>query len=215
MPKHLDSRTRHNLVLLALSVIFIFVIGLFTQLADMSEVYFTFMSLIIVVSVFTIRRKGAAWLYLPIALVILTWIAELLKLSALSTISGVLAMAFFFIVVVMLVIRVASSREVGLREFLESINVYLLLGIAASILFFIVYRLDPDAYNYPGESPSGRFDFIYYSFVTMTTLGYGDITPISPVARMLSIFFSVAGQLYLTMIIALLVGKYLSQRNDE
>ena len=60
----------------------------------------------------------------------------------------------------------------------------------------------------------GQEDFIYYAFVTMTTLGYGDITPVGSMARSLSIFFSVTGQLYLTMIIAILVGKYLSQKID-
>ena len=59
------------------------------------------------------------------------------------------------------------------------------------------------------ELLTSRADFIYYSFVTMTTLGYGDITPLKSLARSLSIFFSVAGQLYLAFIIATLVGKYL------
>jgi hypothetical protein len=45
----------------------------------------------------------------------------------------------------------------------------------------------------------------------MTTMGYGDIVPVEPTARTLTIFFSVAGQLYLAMIVALLIGKYLSQ----
>jgi hypothetical protein len=129
----------------------------------------------------------------------------------LSAISGYLSTLFFIFVIVRLVINVASSKKVRLLEFLESINVYLLLGIAGSLLFGVVYSYNHEAYNSPGELLVKNSDFIYYSFVTMTTLGYGDITPNDSVARSLSIFFSVAGQLYLTMIIAMLVGKYLSQ----
>ena len=212
MATRLDSRSKYNIILFGLSFCYIFVIGWFTQGRDLIEVYFAFLSLIILFSVFTIRSTGAVWFYVPIALVILTWFGELLHFDMLSWISGYLAILFFLFVIVLLVIRVARSHQVGLREFLESINVYLLLGIAGSILFNQVAQRDPGAFNYPADSVPGRLDFIYYSFVTMTTLGYGDITPAEPGARVLSMFFSVTGQLYLTMIIALLVGKYLSQK---
>ena len=100
-------------------------------------------------------------------------------------------------------------------EFLESVNVYLLLGIAASILFAAVNESNQDAYNHTGETFKSQADFIYFSFVTMSTLGYGDITPRDSLARSLAIFFSVTGQLYLTMIIAMLVGKFLGQKSSD
>jgi len=56
---------------------------------------------------------------------------------------------------------------------------------------------------------------VYLSFETITTLGYGDITPNSPFAKNVAIFLSFAGQLYLTMIIALLMGKYLKGAQSE
>ena len=150
-------------------------------------------------------------MYLPLNMIILTWVSEFLELDLLSQITGILSVLFFFYIIVYLVIRVASSKTVGGLEFLESINVYLLLGIAASLVFSMVYFGNHDAYNPPGEILGTHTDFIYYSFVTMTTLGYGDITPTDSLSRSISIFFSVAGQLYLTMIIAMLVGKYLGQ----
>ena len=86
----------------------------------------------------------------------------------------------------------------------------MLLGIAASILFGFLYRIKPEAFSASTGNFSSQADFIYFSFVTITTLGYGDILPVSHLARSLAIMFSVTGQLYLTMIIAMLVGKYLS-----
>jgi hypothetical protein len=53
--------------------------------------------------------------------------------------------------------------------------------------------------------------FIYYSFVTMSTLGYGDITPISNPARSLSLLEAVVGQLYIAILIAKLVGMHIAQ----
>jgi len=118
-------------------------------------------------------------------------------------------------IIVMLIIRVAKSKRVGILEFLEAVNIYLLLGIAASILFGALYRMKPEAFSIPAGEFSSQADFIYFSFVTMTTLGYGDILPASPLARSFTILFSVVGQLYLTMIIAMLVGKYLSANHSK
>ena len=154
-------------------------------------------------------------MYLPLVMILLTWVTEFLDMPYLSTITGIASVIFFFYIIVYLVIRVASSKQVGALEFLESINVYLLLGIAASLLFNLVYSANHEAYNPPGNVLKSHADFIYYSFVTMTTLGYGDITPVDSLSRSLSTFFSVAGQLYLTMIIAMLVGKYLGQKTTD
>jgi hypothetical protein len=209
------ARSKHNLILLGLNISYIFIIGLFTDSINTSFIYYTFISAIILVSILTISDESGRAFIVPILLVILTWVSEFLKMPLLSTITGWLSTLFFLVVIVMLVRRVANSKRVGGLEFVESINVYLLLGIAASILFAAVYSFDHGAYNPPGEIMNSQDDFIYYAFVTMTTLGYGDITPLDPAARSLSIFFSVAGQLYLTMIIALLVGKYASQKMEE
>ena len=113
-----------------------------------------------------------------------------------------------------MVVRIASSKKVGVLEFVEAINIYLLLGIVGSILFRIVYTNDANSFNYPGTLRETA-DFLYFSFVTISTLGYGDITPYDSFAKSLAIFLSVSGQLYLTMIIAMLVGKYLSVPGDE
>ncbi|MCF6342753.1 MAG: ion channel [Bacteroidales bacterium] len=193
MGRHIEPRARHNLVLFILNVVYIFVIGIFEGLGDLHFVYFTCISLIFFVSILTIKDTSKRYFYLPTAVVILTWVTEFLDMPYLSRITGIVSTIFFLYVIVLLIIRVANSKSVGTLEFLESINVYLLLGIAAAILFGAIYSFDHSAYNPPGEILKSHSDFIYYAFVTMTTLGYGDITPNDSVARSLSIFFSVAG----------------------
>ena len=214
--KRLKKRSRHNLVLFILCIIYVFIIGLFDNFIEhISYAYFAVLTFIFYFSILSIKDTKDKFLYLPLVMIILTWISEFLDFPYLAEFTGIASIIFFFYIIVFLVVRVASSKEVGALEFLESINVYLLLGIAASLVFSLVYSANHDAYNPPGEILKTHTDFIYYSFVTMTTLGYGDITPIDSLARSLSIFFSVAGQLYLTMIVAILVGKYLGQRTTD
>ena len=206
-----NRRKRYNLILFSLSLTYIFGLGLFDRIVDMHFAYYTFISAIYIVSIFTIRDSGLKFFYIPTLLVVLTWISEFIHLPLLSEISGLISTFFFLVVIVLLIKRVARSKTVGQLEFLESINVYLLLGIAGSILFSATYSYDPEAFRHSGEVLSNHTDFIYFSFVTMTTLGYGDIVPVDSLARSLVIFFSVTGQLYLTMIIAMLVGKFIGQ----
>ncbi len=211
----LNKRGWHNIILLLLNITYIFIIGLFKDSINLHFIYYTFISLIYLVSVLVIRDKSNLYFYFPAIMIILTWVADLFNLSLLANITGVISNVFFIFIIVLLIIRVARSKQVGMLEFLESINVYLLLGIAASILFGALYGLKPDAFSASTGSFSSQADFIYFSFVTMTTLGYGDILPVSPLARSFAILFSVTGQLYLTMIVALLVGKYLSEVHEK
>ncbi len=215
MIKSLKTRAKYNLVLFILCFIYVFVLGLFDDFNNMGIIYSVVITLIFVFSILSISSTRARFFYLPLIVIALTWLAEYLSMDLLSQITGFISVFFFLYIIVYLVIRVGSSKEVGALEFLESINVYLLLGIAGALLFTAVYSFNHDAYNPPGEILQNRSDFIYYSFVTMTTLGYGDITPADSLSRSLSIFFSVAGQLYLTMIIAMLVGKYLGQKTTN
>jgi len=210
-----SRRGKRNIVLFVFSFIYIFVIGLFVSVKDMHYVYYSFISLIYFTSLLTVRTSVNKFFYLPAFLIISTWITEIFSIPYFTQVSGVLSTLFFLFIVVLLIIRVASSKSVGMLEFLESVNVYFLLGIAGSILFAAIYEADNSAYNHAGEAFKSQADFIYFSFVTMSTLGYGDITPQNSLARSLAIFFSVTGQLYLTMIIAMLVGKFIGQNTGK
>ena len=79
-----------------------------------------------------------------------------------------------------------------------------------TILIASVHRHFPEAYNFDIHKNFSISDYNYYSFVTLSTLGYGDISPQIPISKSLAILETIVGQLYLTIIIALLVGKLLS-----
>ncbi len=109
-------------------------------------------------------------------------------------------------------LRFALGARVGDRAHLYAgLSAYLLAGIFFGVFYWVLERTWSGSFGVPGEGAQGHFSLIaaiYYSFVTLATLGYGDIVPRSEAARGLAIMEAVAGQLYLAVMIARLVSLY-------
>ncbi len=104
---------------------------------------------------------------------------------------------------------VLTPGRVDTNRLMGGLCIYLLLGTMWSIFYAFVEFLEPNAFRYPAAGGHDIVsEFLYYSFVTLTTLGYGDISPVHPVARTLSYLEAVAGQLYIAVLIGALVGQY-------
>jgi voltage-gated potassium channel len=100
---------------------------------------------------------------------------------------------------------------VTLQVIVHSLSGYLLLGTVFAIGTIMISQWNVGAYNFnASESHDVPLfsDCMYYTFITFTTTGYGDLLPILPVARSFAIWIAACGQLYIAVIIALLVGKY-------
>jgi voltage-gated potassium channel len=124
--------------------------------------------------------------------------------------------AFFIFVIFYLIRFITRSATVDKNVLITSINVYLLSGIIGASLCVVCYRIYPDAYNIPAYmDPPVFVNFLYYSFITMSTVGYGDVTPRIPETQTLAYFISITGQLYVAIIIAFLIGKLLMQGNQK
>ncbi len=96
-----------------------------------------------------------------------------------------------------------------------AIAVYLLLGLIWMSAYALLYRVLPGAFHFaggPSSSPLLAHGLGYYSFVTLTTVGYGDITPVHPVARSLAMAEALVGQLYPAILIGRLVSMELASR---
>jgi len=121
---------------------------------------------------------------------------------------------FFVVVTIALVAHVSTAREVDGATLLAAINSYLLIGITLSILFMILDLFVPASFSQLNPDNADFSVFVYYGLVTLSTLGYGDITPDTAIARSLSTFTALLGQLYLVIIMAIIIGKYLKRRQD-
>ncbi len=115
----------------------------------------------------------------------------------------------FLIATGILINHIAISKNVTLGVVIQAISGYLLLGVIGVLLNTILLIFNNEAILF--SSVGNKFSsVIYYSFITLTTIGYGEILPQSVTARSLSIFIGVAGQIYLTVVIAMIIGKFLS-----
>ena len=105
-----------------------------------------------------------------------------------------------------------TTPEVTIDIVRGGISVYLLLGFVWSLLYGIVNTLDANAFSQPLLHQDSYLRAVHFSFTTLTTLGYGDIVPLSEVAQVLTNLEAIVGQMYSSIFIAILVGSYLAQR---
>ena len=149
--------------------------------------------------------------------IILTWLHYVFVSDLLKLVSFLSFFCFNMFITAFMIRHIARSKQVTLTIIINSINGYLLIGILGAVLLTMMemvqkffFHIDTGAINFAGDTAVGFHDYLYFSFVTLTTLGYGDITPVSAFAKSLTIVIAISGQLYLTILIAMLVGKYLS-----
>jgi hypothetical protein len=100
--------------------------------------------------------------------------------------------------------RIVRHKRVTVKTVYGAIAVYLQIGVAFSLLYFELFRVDPGAY--PAIATGSLGTFIYYSFVTLTTVGYGDITPATEAGRTLAMFEALIGQIFLVIVVARIVA---------
>lgn len=207
-----------NSALLLLVFFTIFVIPLF-PFSSHSLLFNLSYTFLYVMAVLSLEQHRKVLITLAVGAFVLQWVSGLLNIETLLLISKGLNFVFFAIMVLFLILQVAKTRQVTPKVILGAINGYLLLGLVFSIAVAVIMALRPDAYTFGREFSSDpavtyMSDYLYYGFVTFTTLGYGDIVPTLPFTKSLAILTSITGQIYLAVIIALLVGKFASSRES-
>ena len=100
------------------------------------------------------------------------------------------------------------------NRLMGAVSIYLLLGLIWAIVYVGILEVDSGAFNgdLTGSWLESIPEFVYFSFVSLTTLGYGDISPATPVSRFVVYLEAITGQLYLAIMIAGLVGIGISDR---
>ncbi|MEW6441187.1 MAG: ion channel [bacterium] len=211
---------RHELLLLA--TVLVLVLPAFSGRGVLSNLLFVIsMSFLLVQSVVSTRPRGSRRLGLRylIVLVLITlfWSKPAgLESEGLDVVRLLLVIGFFASVTVSLARAISRCAAVNVGVILTAINIYLLIGIIAGNLSFLFHELYSGAYAFPaGAAPPDFGSFIYYSFVTMSTVGYGDITPRIPETQTLAYVMAIVGQLYVAIVIAFLVGKRLGQSSGQ
>jgi voltage-gated potassium channel len=109
------------------------------------------------------------------------------------------------------------SGAIDLNKIIGAICTYLLLGLNWALSYlFINFAIPESFHGLTSTDLRTQFaELLYYSFVTITTLGYGDLTPVRPLARTLAYLEAIVGQFYVAVLVAWLVGMYLSEKNQH
>lgn len=121
----------------------------------------------------------------------------------------------FLLLTISLAIRqVMRSGTVNANSIIGAICIYLLLGVIWAFFYLFVSILIPGSFSVQisGSAYVQLHDFLYYSFVTLTTLGYGDITPVRETARALTTIEAILGQFYIATLVAGLVAAYITRK---
>lgn len=134
---------------------------------------------------------------------------------ALNVIPFLLTVCSLVLSSIALIAHVSLAKTVEKSTVLCAINSYLLMGLTSSILFLLLDLVIPSSFSQIVAGPGSLSNFVYFGFVTLSTLGYGDITPAEPLARSLAIFTALGGQLYLVIVIALIIGKFLNSQRQK
>jgi len=131
---------------------------------------------------------------------------------------AILAMIGFLVVAISYTLgQVVFGTEMSANRLVGAICVFLLLGIIWAFGYALLELAAPNSFKGfdPAHAPGADSTWLYFSFVTLTTLGYGDITPVTAVARTLSYLQAVAGQFYIAVLVAGLVSGYISSRQGS
>ena len=125
--------------------------------------------------------------------------------------------------VVVILYEVTQAQSFNYHLIISALAAYLLLALLWAILYSIIEIIEPGSFavnplllEADSIAPNEIFPtFLYFSLITLTTVGYGDITPVSPVARSVSSIEPVVGQLLLAVLVAWLVGMYISHNIEK
>jgi hypothetical protein len=116
--------------------------------------------------------------------------------------------AFFALTAAGLFWYLRSSISVAQAELYTAINIYLLLGLLWATLYLALDSFSPGSIKMAANATDRQTELLYFSLITLSTVGYGDIVPLSGMARILTALEGVTGVLYIATTVALLVGRF-------
>ena len=177
-------------------------------------------SSLLAIGVWSLRGAGRLFtvgMFIVIAGTLLNVLSVTREGHTLYIISQLALFSFLLLAAYNALRHVAVGSDINPNRIVGAICVYLLLGVMWSIAYSVLEVVHPGSFNGLTEfaSPVWNPDWIYFSFVTITTLGYGDILPLTQAARALAFAEAIAGQFYLAVLVAGLVSAYITMQGHK
>jgi hypothetical protein len=214
------QRSPHYGALLAVLVLLIVVSPLSTG-PESELVVEAFLDLVFVTGAYAAAaRKGNPWPFILLTAATLLWRWGALLFGQGPIQLGAIAITILWMgmIVGILVKSLFEQRDVDTNMIFAAVIVYLFAGVFFAFVFELLEVAQPGSFSgipdggHPREQGNA---LVYFSFVCLTTMGYGDIVPVSNLARPLSVLEGVFGALYLAVMIARLVGLHTQSEHDR
>ena len=166
--------------------------------------------------------SGHRWLFRIMGAVVLpvlaaNWVVDNLQSApVVEWLTSIVTQLFLLVVMGTVFWDVIKARKVTADVIFGSVAVYLLVGVVMAMVYQLINTIDPGtviaSVTADVTTRTAAFDqFLYFSFITLTSVGFGDLSPLGQYARSFAVFEGVVGQLYLAILVARLVGAHLAQ----
>ena len=216
-----DKEKRFTLLLIVLLALFL-VQPIFSGnqkiLTLLSDLVFSILIGTTTYALSTRRQYMIFALLLGLPAIILRWLYWIYLEQYLWVASYLLGISILLFCIFELFSFIMQVKKVSQHTVNTAICIYLLLGVAWGMAYIVLETLAPGSFTLAelvNEPQALIMEMQYYSIVTLTTLGYGDITPVTPWAKNLSALEAVIGQVYLTVLVARLVSLNTAQVNHN
>jgi hypothetical protein len=207
---YVESRRIH--ILLISILMLVFGPALMGPAPDLIDPFVKLGFILIVISCYLIIKRHKIVKYVSIITFLLLIIDTFLEHDILNYIAQI-GLTFLIFYAFILVLKEAMSLKGNTENMiLISITGYLIIGLVGGFAAASLASFYPEAYTHTSGMQLELFNFIYYSFVTMTTLGYGDIIPVSDNSQSLSLLLVISGQLFLSIIIGINIAKFMQRK---
>ena len=200
---------------LLVSIVLVFALRPFLKgLVSIDILTDIFFSIVLLSAIHAVSQKRSTFiiaLVLAVPAFLLDWSSYIMDVPSLADVSRILSALFTAYVLIFILSFILRQKEVTADVLMAAVCGYFFLGLMWAFVFLFLEAVQPGSFQMAQGQSADAGQFLYFSFVTMTTLGYGDMTPISSGARSLAVLSAVMGQLYLAVTIARLVGMHISQ----
>ena len=216
------EQDKYRILLLSVAVM-IFVQPLLSELHFAKWTFFTFTSIILIACVYAVRGSRqhlliAMFMMLPI--LVLFWLDIPTKHDWYNLVTNASPILLFSYISFLIFRDLIQAKKIEADMIAGGISIYLMIGLIFAFIYIALFNFNHDNFAVSEilEAHKLKYDeniFLYFSYVTMTTLGYGDVTPVTTIARVVVQFQVLLAQLYLAIFIARLVSMYTASKMSD
>ena len=190
------------------SLLILLILSAVLQNYEYAYIVINILSIIVILSGVYAASANKRDIYILLILGLPWFLSDWIYLKSTNTVF----LGFFFFLYVTLTIfeMILKSKEITPNTLYGAVNVYLLLGLLWASIYGLINHLAPGSI-FQGSGVTGEMtssDIIYFSYTTLTSLGYGDISTVTPSGRIMSVLEAVIGQLFIAFMVARLIGIY-------